>query len=187
MLKKVIIPLFFTLGLFQNIQAQSYKKTDWGINLTTDSLNVEISFYSPSIARILKSPKGNSFNKESLSVIKKPQKTTFSIKQQAEVINLKTESMSISIGLKSGNISYYTTAGKSLLQEKESSSRFTPFDDAGNKTFTVFQAFQLDNDETIYGLGTQQRGKMSQRNVTLNMVQGNTEDYIPFFQSVKGY
>ena len=28
---------------------------------------------------------------------------------------------------------------------------------------------------------------MSQRNGTLNMVQGNLDDYIPFFQSVKGY
>ena len=49
------------------------------------------------------------------------------------------------------------------------------------------QAYTLDKDEAIYGLGQQQRGKMSQRNVTLNMVQGNTDDYIPFFQSVKGY
>ncbi|NLB77963.1 MAG: DUF5110 domain-containing protein, partial [Clostridiaceae bacterium] len=32
-----------------------------------------------------------------------------------------------------------------------------------------------------------QMGKMSQRNLKLNMVQGNTDDYIPFFQSVKGY
>jgi len=28
---------------------------------------------------------------------------------------------------------------------------------------------------------------MVQRNLTLNMVQGNTDDYIPFFQSAKGY
>ncbi|MFL5745379.1 MAG: TIM-barrel domain-containing protein [Niastella sp.] len=45
----------------------------------------------------------------------------------------------------------------------------------------------LDSDEPIYGLGQQQQGKMSQRNGTLNMVQGNLDDYIPFFQSVKGY
>ena len=39
----------------------------------------------------------------------------------------------------------------------------------------------------IYGLGQQQQGKMSQRDVKLTMIQGNTDDYIPFFQSVKGY
>jgi len=45
----------------------------------------------------------------------------------------------------------------------------------------------LDKDEAIYGLGQQQQGKMVQRNLRLRMVQGNTDDYIPFFVSVKGY
>jgi len=45
----------------------------------------------------------------------------------------------------------------------------------------------LDKDEAIYGLGQQQQGKMVQRNIKLNMVQGNTDDYIPFFLSNKGY
>ena len=61
------------------------------------------------------------------------------------------------------------------------------FNDAGNKTYSVYQSFVLDKDEAIYGLGQQQQGKMVQRNLKLNMVQGNTDDYIPFFQSVKGY
>ncbi|MEQ1798397.1 MAG: TIM-barrel domain-containing protein, partial [Lacibacter sp.] len=47
--------------------------------------------------------------------------------------------------------------------------------------------YVLDKEEAIYGLGQQQQGKMVQRNLKLNMVQGNTDDYIPFFQSVKGY
>jgi len=187
MFKRVIIPLFFTIVLFQNIQAQSYKKNDWGINVTTDSLNVEISFYSSSVVRILKSPKGNSFNKESLSVIKKPQKTTFSTKQQADILNLKSDKLTISLNLKSGSISYSTNSGQPLLKEKENGVKFTPFNDAGSSTYNVFQGYELEEGETIYGLGTQQKGKMSQRNVTLNMIQGNTEDYIPFFQSVKGY
>ena len=51
----------------------------------------------------------------------------------------------------------------------------------------MYQAFVLDKDEAIYGLGQQQQGKMVQRNLKLNMVQGNTDDYVPFFLSVKGY
>ncbi|MFN8134435.1 MAG: hypothetical protein U0Z17_04115 [Bacteroidales bacterium] len=39
----------------------------------------------------------------------------------------------------------------------------------------------------MYGLGQQQEGKMSKRNLKLTMVQGNTDDYIPFFLSAKGY
>ncbi len=103
------------------------------------------------------------------------------------MLTLKSDSVLIKLNLKSGTISYYTRSGVPLLKEKEDGVPFIPFDDAGNKTFTVSQHYVLDKDEAIYGLGQQQQGKMVQRNLTLNMIQGNTNDYVPFFQSVKGY
>jgi len=86
-----------------------------------------------------------------------------------------------------GKILFSTPLNKILLSEKEDGARFIDFNDAGVKTYSVYQSFVLDKDEAIYGLGQQQQGKMVQRNLKLNMVQGNTDDYIPFFQSVKGY
>jgi alpha-D-xyloside xylohydrolase len=177
--------MFFALSF--NSKAQSYQKTDLGIKTTINFTAIELQFYSPAIVRVLKSPADHSFTKESLSVIKKPQKTTFSIKQQGDVVNLKTTSLNVALDLKTGDISYSTAKGESLLKEKENSLKFTPFNDAGSSTFNVQQSFVLDKDEPIYGLGQQQQGKMNQRNITLNMVQGNLDDYVPFFQSVKGY
>lgn len=186
--KKSIFFLSVIVGFFViSSNAQSYQATDAGIKTTTDSLLIEIQFYSPSIIRIIKSPRGRTFTKESLSVIKAPQKTAFTIKQQGNMLILKSEAVMIHLNSKSGALSYYEKTGDPLLKEKENGADFTPFNDAGNQTFTVAQSFQLDKDEPIYGLGQQQRGKMSQRNVVLNMVQGNTDDYVPLFQSVKGY
>ncbi|MEO6232551.1 MAG: glycoside hydrolase family 31 protein [Ferruginibacter sp.] len=181
----ILCILIFTNCFHSN--AQAFQKSDMGIKATIDSLTVEIQFFSPSSARVIKSPTGRSFSKKSLSVIGSPQKTAFSVKQKGDMLNLKTEKLSINLNLKSGTIAYFTKSGTPLLNEKENGTKFTPFDDAGNKTFTVLQSFLLDKDEAIYGLGQQQQGKMSQRNVTLNMVQGNTDDYVPLFQSVKGY
>lgn len=169
-----------------NTNAQTYRKTNNGVQFTTDTLNVEVIFFSPSIVRVVKSPLGRSFTKESLSVCKTAEKTNFSTKQQRNILTLRTEQLTVSVDLTSGTIAYHS--GKnSLLKEKDASAKFTPFNDAGDNTFTVFQSFLLEKDEPIYGLGTQQSGKMNRRNVTLNMVQGNTDDYIPFFQSAKGY
>ncbi len=179
--------LLTALSFSNSSDAQSYQKTDLGIKVMISSNAIEIQFYSPSTVRILKSPDGRPFTKESLSVIKKPQKTAFHVKQQGDVINLKTTTLNVALNLKTGDIIYSTAIGESLLKEKQGGVQFTPFNDAGNNTLTVQQSFVLDNDEPIYGLGQQQQGKMSQRNVTLNMVQGNLDDYIPFFQSVKGY
>ena len=180
---------FLLVAIFTSVSclAQNWQKTAFGIKTEINSNGIEIQCYDPSIVRIIKSPAVRSFSKESLSVIKKPQQTAFSSKQKGDVLNLKTSRLNVSINLKSGDISFASADGPQLLKEKEGSTKFTPFNDAGDHTFSANQSFILDKDETIYGLGTQQRGKMSQRNVTLNMVQGNTDDYIPFFQSVKGY
>ena len=91
------------------------------------------------------------------------------------------------MNLKNGKVSFRNSKGKLLLTEKENGAMFTSFNDAGVNTYSVSQSFVLDRDEAIYGLGQQQQGKMVQRNIKLHMIQGNTDDYVPFFLSVKGY
>lgn len=170
-----------------NTQAQAWQKTNGGIKTTVNKVDIEIQFYTPSIARIIKSPVGSSFTKKSLSVIKIPVKTNINIGQRSDVLTLKSDSVIVKLNLKSGTISYYTRSEVPLLNEKEKGASLKPFNDAGSNTYTVTQQYALDKDEAIYGLGQQQQGKMVQRNLTLNMIQGNTDDYVPFFQSAKGY
>lgn len=186
-MKKIskLVTLFLLLAV--SVQAHSYQKTALGVKAKINSNDVEIQFYGPSTVRILKSPEGKTSTKESLSVIKKPQAVKFAISQQGDVLTLKSEKLKVGVDLKSGKIAYSSLAGTPLLAEKEAGASFTDFNDAGSKTYTVNQAFTLDKDEAIYGLGQQQRGKLSLRNAKLNMVQGNTDDYVPFLVSTKGY
>lgn len=180
--------VFLVIVLHSTGRSQTWQKTSQGIKTTIDSLEITIQFYSPSTVRIMKWPAGRSFKKESLSVITEPQTTTFSIKQQANKLSLKSEKVLVHLDLQNGQISFANPATGVLLRERgEEGALFIPFNDAGVNTFTVQQSFVLDKEEAIYGLGQQQAGKMVQRNLSLRMVQGNTDDYIPFFQSVKGY
>ncbi|HPB04950.1 MAG: DUF5110 domain-containing protein [Bacteroidales bacterium] len=186
-MKKIVISsmlcfLFVISGL-----AQAYKKNASGIEATVNKTTIEVSFFSPSIVRVVKLPEGKSFKKESLSVVKTPQKTAFTVNQQGDNLSLKSEKMVAVLNLKSGKMFFSTLKGEPLLTEKESGSSFVDFNDAGVKTFSVSQSYVLDKDETIYGLGILQNGKMSQRNQKIEMVQNNTWDFVTFFQSVKGY
>ena len=167
--------------------AQAYQKTESGIKSTINTIDVEIQFYNPSTVRVLKSPEGKSFEKKSLSVIDVPQKTAFSIEENKGQLVLKSDQVQVLLNLEDGKISFLTYTGKSLLEEKAGSSIFSNFDDAGAKTYTVSQSYILDQDEAIYGLGILQNGKMAQRNQKITMIQNNTQDFIPFFQSAKGY
>ncbi|MFT4071225.1 MAG: glycoside hydrolase family 31 protein [Dysgonamonadaceae bacterium] len=180
-----ILLLFVLFAM--SAQAQLYQKTDLGIKARINSTDIEIQFYSPSMVRILKSPEGKSFTKESLSVVKKPQTARFVVNQQGDVLTLKSDKLKVNLDLNSGKVSYSTPAGNPLLTEKEGGATFTDFNDAGSKTYTVNQLFTLDKEEAIYGLGQQQRGKLSLRDSRINMVQGNTDDYVPFLVSTKGY
>jgi alpha-D-xyloside xylohydrolase len=167
--------------------AQNFQKTDLGITLQVDSGLLEIQFFTPDIVRIEKWPGFATPAKESLSVIKTPEKTLFTITKKEHELLLKTKDLMVSIEGSAGKVSFQTIAGTNLLTEKGSGTVFNPFNDAGTPTYSVAQSFVLDKDEAIYGLGQQQHGKMIQRNLKLNMIQGNTDDYVPLFQSVKGY
>ena len=186
-MKKSNLMLSLLLVFTMCIQAQSYQKTDLGVKAKINSTDVEIQFYGPATVRVLKSPVGKTFIKESLTVVKKLQATKFTVSQQGDIVSLKSSKLKVDIDVKSGKIAYSTFAGVQLLSEKESGATFTDFDDAGSKTYTINQSFTLDKDEAIYGLGQQQHGKLSLRNTRLNMVQGNTDDYVPFLVSTKGY
>jgi alpha-D-xyloside xylohydrolase len=181
----IIVSLAFAIVTLGN--AQPYQKTDLGVKSTINSIEVEIQFYSPATVRIVKSPESTSCAKKSLSVIRVPEKIHFTTTQDGDELTVKSDGLQVMLNLKTGRISYSTPEGKPLLREKESAAAFTDFNDAGVKTYSVNQSFILDKDEAIYGLGQQQHGKMVQRNLTLHMVQGNTDDYVPFFVSVKGY
>ncbi|MDP4208861.1 MAG: DUF4968 domain-containing protein [Bacteroidota bacterium] len=115
-------------------QAQSYQKTDLGVKAKINSTKVEIQFYGPSTVRVLKSPEGKTFTKESLSVVKKAQATKLAINQQGDVILLKSDKLKVNVNVRSGKISYSTLAGEQLLSEKESGATFIDFDDAGSKS-----------------------------------------------------
>ena len=166
--------------------AQNYQKTSSGIKTTVNAVDIEVQFFAPAVARIIKSPEGVAYEKESLSVIAKPEKVSFKADIKDNKIVLNTSELSVSVDTGTGIVSYFSKDGKVLLAEK-SGMQFIDFDDAGTKTYQVYQPFILDREEAIYGLGQLQNGKMIQRNMTKNLIQGNVEDVSPFFQSTKGY
>lgn len=186
-MKKLKLTLSLLMILAVSAMAQTVEKTDLGLKTRINAMDVEIQFYSPTTVRVIKSPEGKTVTKNSLSVIKKPQTAKFAVSQKNGLISLKSEKLKVNIDTKSGKITYATVGGKLLLSELENGASFTDFNDAGSKTYTIKQSFVFDKEEGIYGLGQQQQGKMSQRNVRINMVQGNTDDYVPFFVSTKGY
>ncbi|MDP3443214.1 MAG: DUF4968 domain-containing protein, partial [Ignavibacteria bacterium] len=159
MIKKFLLIVLLPIVLINNAKAQTYQKTDLGVKSVINSIEIEIQFYNPLTVRIQKSPEGKTYFKRSLSVMETPLKTEINIKQKAGDLYLQSESIQVILNLENGKISFSTFRGNSLLNEKENGVVFTDFDDAGVKTYSVYQSFILEKDEAIYGLGMQQKGK----------------------------
>lgn len=177
----------FILTIIGYAHTQAYQKIEAGIQCNIDSINIEIQYFNPNIVRVLKRPVDIFVDKKSLSVTKIPEKTVLDVSQNGNLLSLKSKNLIVDFDLKTGKITYSTPDGILLLTEKENGISFTSFMDVEDETYSVKQAFALDKDEAIYGLGILQKGKMVQRNQKVYMMQNNTEDFVPFFQSIKGY
>ncbi|MEO6520297.1 MAG: hypothetical protein ABIN91_01360 [Mucilaginibacter sp.] len=151
-----------------------------------ESVNVEVQFYSNTIVRIIRLPDGISLNKKSLSAIKSPETTGLSVSEENNTIYLKSKDLLVALNLKTGSVTFSEIKGSPLFAEKESGFQFSTKKGVDENSYSVRQAFTLDQDEVIYGLGQQQNGKLNQRNQKLNLQQANTKVCIRFFQSMKG-
>ena len=185
-MKKIILSVISIVLAFQ-LNAQDYKQTANGAKADVASTSINIQFYSPTIVRVLKYPKGEVPKKTSLSVIKQPESTPFEIERYNNVITLSSSDVVVTLNLTTGDVAFNGKDTRPFIAEKNQASVFTPKQYKSGKTYKVQQTFLLDKQEAIYGLGQHQQGNMNQRGKEVYLRQANMEIAIPIIHSVKGY
>jgi alpha-D-xyloside xylohydrolase len=166
---------------------QSYQQTANGLKTNLQSMNVEIQFLSPQIVRVVKAPESIVLDKKSLSVVKVAEPVDLKLVKVGDVVTLTSSAVNVDLNLVTGKVGYRDAKGVELFTEKDYGTQFTPTLDVKKNTFTARQAFLLDKDEAIYGLGEQQNGKLMQRGQRIIMKNENMKICIPYFLSLKGY
>ncbi|OGX91282.1 xylosidase [Hymenobacter coccineus] len=181
--------LLATLGLLAapRAQAQQYQKNPAGLTLTTDSLTVEIQFYTPEIVRVLKFPKGHEPGKKSLVVLQPPAAGPLKYGEQRGTVQVASASTQVRINRQTGQVSFLAAKGQPLLSEQAGGARFTPKKDLGTATYRVRQRFQLAPGEAVYGLGQHQNGHLNYRGQQVLLKQKSLDIAVPVLHSGKGY
>ena len=152
------------------------------MQLSTGQQQVSVEFFTPSIVRVVKSPIGHQYDKQSLVVIADPEEVKITQKGHTA----SSSALTVKVDPKSGAVTFTDVRGRVLLREK--GTTFEPVamnPQAG--AYKVTQTFALDKDEAIYGLGTIQNGKMNRRNTHILMEQSNLQDFQNVIQSIKGW
>jgi alpha-D-xyloside xylohydrolase len=167
--------------------AQQYQKMPDGLRLNTDSLTVQVQFYTPEIVRVLKFPKGKEVSKQSLAVVQKPAPGTLKISDKNGVVTVSSSNIQVLVNSKTGQISFLTAKGQPLVSEKTGGTRFVPKQDKEQATYRVRQGFQLAPGEAVYGLGQHQDGHLNYRGQKVTLKQNNMDIAVPVLHSGRGY
>jgi len=146
-------------------------------------LTTEVKVYDNDIVRVVKYP-------NDLKAF--PKKQTFSVvleePKKPKVVSgntLNTSYLKVMVD-NHGQVCFYDQQGRMLLKDGE--AKVSPITTGVDKGFyTASQAFQLERDEAIFGLGQRKDKDMNQRGKDVTIWSGNANITIPYFTSVKGY
>jgi alpha-D-xyloside xylohydrolase len=100
---------------------------------------------------------------------------------------LATAKLNVNILLADGTVTFTDRNGRPILGESPGARRMTPTTVQGEQTYHVQQQWQANADESLYGLGQRQEGKLDIKGYDLDLWQRNTVVEIPFLVSSRGY
>lgn len=187
--RKFALLLLFVVLASCGISAQN-NLADTGnvVSFSTQSMDVKVEFYSPSIVRVLKTPEGTECGGKSLVVVMDKGNVSLKRSTDGNLVRLASQKVEVVVNTETGGIQFLSPDGKLLLKDKDCGTSFTPKDDAGRPSYLVRNAFRLESDEPIYGVGQVMDGKFSRRNSTYHVQNENMFTYSPYFMSpTKGY
>lgn len=159
-----------------------------GVHIENNDFTIQILFYADNIVRIIKGLPATTPDSSLVVILKPHPELKIDVKQENGNITVSSTKLNVVI-FKDGHIEYATPAGP-ILKEHHRASILAPIDSAQSKdknAYHVKQAFQLSEDEGIYGLGQHQYGFMNYRGHTITLVQTNTDAVTPFLISTKNY
>jgi len=100
---------------------------------------------------------------------------------------ITTSRLTVQVDAATGAVTFRDQNGQPILAEKPEGRSITPTTLHGEQVKSVHQEWAENFDESLYGLGQHQNGLMDIKGVDLDLHQYNTEVFIPFLVSSKGY
>lgn len=149
----------------------------------------KITFYSPSVVRIVKYPADMKTQpeKHSFTVIMKPEKVKVKTTDTGNATEYETEDMRVKVDKATGTALFLTIKGDTLLREMGEPQFTMRKGDADEGKYIVEQSWKLDKGEAIFGLGQRKDKDISLRGKDITLWNVNTYTTIPVFTSQKGY
>jgi len=185
----VISLLPFAVALQGAAQDVLVSQISDGVLVKTAHDRVHIAVCGPALLHITAGPDGaKPSSPHQPWIVQKCAGDKFTLEQAEKAATLKTAQLQVKIGLDSGGLTFQDASGNQLLAEGIWSPFSTRhYNSAREGLFSVMDAFQMPEDEAIYGLGQHQSGTLNYRGLAVSLGQNNTDVAVPLLISTRGY
>ena len=156
--------------------------------LTVPGGVLKIDFCAPNVARIAFAPSESFFSRASLSTAaRRCEPTAWQSTSEDGQVTFTTSQIGVRVEA-TGRVTFLDSNGQVILAERPHGGRtMTAATVQGESTFHVRQEWEPKSDESLYGLGQHQQGLFNIKDYDLDLRQYNTEIFIPFLISSRGY
>ncbi|MEH6308165.1 glycoside hydrolase family 31 protein [Olivibacter sp. CPCC 100613] len=178
-------------------QKANYKKTEHGISLTFSKAlgaidqQITIDFIRDGIVHVRSTPLLHSVKaSEQLAITdtlrSKPGELL--VKETNDYVYIKSKAINLAVSLYTGQINFLNLNGDTILCEAPRNTQtFASSAANGDAFYRIKQAFQISEQEGLYGLGQHQNGIMNYRGKQVTLLQYNTDVAVPMLLSTKNY
>ena len=128
----------------------------------------------------------NPFRREARGVAAPPS-SPFTLTTAAASVTVRTPRLEVRVSRADGAVTFADAAGRTILAESSGGHRMTPATVQGEATHHVQQLWEASPDESLYGLGQRQEGKLNMKGYDFDLWQRNTVVHVPMIVSSRGY
>lgn len=149
---------------------------------------LKLDFCAPNVVRVAFAKDAAFFTRESLTTAaRKCEDTSWERIAGDGQVTYKTSALAVRVE-DTGRVSFLDPNGQVVLAERPNGGRTMHAATVqGEQTFNVRQEWEPNQDESLYGLGQHQQGLLDIKDHDLDLRQYNTEIFIPYLVSSRGY
>jgi alpha-D-xyloside xylohydrolase len=182
------------LLLASSCSSDPVKESSDGITVQLDSAKagarqIKIDVINDKIIHVVATPYDSFPKEKSLIVVPGLKRSgTWRVEKSNGTVSVVTKSLTASVVLATGSVTFQDSTGKILLKEYESGGKsFKPSSRPGKNEIQAIQRFHSPASEAFYGLGGHQNGQMNYKGEDVELAQHNIVDVIPFLYSSENY
>ena len=159
-----------------------------GIRLQTNDGFLTLQVKDESIVRVTFA-KEPAFRADPMVVVGPPEAPAprWTLTSDARAITLATAKLRAIVDRTDGRVTFTDAGGAIVLAETSGGHRLTQAVVQGENTFHVQQLWSAQDEESLYGLGQRQEGKLDVKGYDFDLWQRNKVVHVPVVVSSRGY